>query len=84
MLCPECNSKNLKVYNSRIHETQNCKSRWRICGDCQHRFTTVEMLGKVRLKDDEAFKITLDAIYELSGSGDDVEALGAVHALPGL
>jgi transcriptional regulator NrdR family protein len=76
MKCPECDSRVLKVYNSRIHESQNCKSRWRICGECQHRFTTVELLGKVRLKDDEAFKIDLDAIYELSGSGAEPEVLG--------
>ena len=43
MKCPNCDSKNIYVYNSR--DKNNGASRWRrkICNDCNSTWTTMEL-----------------------------------------
>lgn len=90
MKCPECQSLIIRCYNVQTFpgeddaEKWNIKYRWRICGDCHHKFSTVEMLAKVKVKHGKPVKIDLDSEFQLSGSGDDAETLGAVHANPSL
>lgn len=86
MYCPKCQSKNLRCYNTQVYADSgwNVKGRWRICGNCQFRFTTVEMLGKVRIKDEKPYKIDLDAEYELAGSGQEAEGMGQICPAPDL
>lgn len=46
MKCPECNSANLKVTDSRHYDEgilENTKRRKRVCKDCQHAFTSFEI-----------------------------------------
>lgn len=87
---PECQSLNIRCYNVQIFPSEddidkwNIKYRWRICGDCLHKFSTVEMLAKVRVKNGKPVKIELDEEYQLSGSGYEPENLGPVYTEAGL
>lgn len=42
MNCPNCNSENLKIARTRV--VKNGIKRSRLCNDCGHKFTTIEML----------------------------------------
>ena len=43
MRCPNCNSLNTKVVDSRPNETETKKRRRHECYACGHRFTTYEI-----------------------------------------
>lgn len=64
MKCPECGSNLLKTYYTDVYDKINCKSRRRICAGCGHRFNTVELIGNVRVKDEDADKIEIADEYE--------------------
>jgi len=44
MICPKCNSENLRVVEKRDMETEPAIRRRRECADCTFRFTTYERL----------------------------------------
>lgn len=46
MNCPECESRNWKVKDSR-HTKKDCIYRRRVCNDCGCKFTTRELIEMV-------------------------------------
>jgi hypothetical protein len=78
MKCPDCGSKLVQVYDTKLYEELNCKRRRRICSDCQNRFTTVELLGKVREENETGVEIEIGIQpgIELQPSGQGSEAVG--------
>jgi transcriptional repressor NrdR len=49
MRCPSCQHDDTKVIDSREADDGAAIRRRRVCGDCQHRFTTYERLEEVPL-----------------------------------
>ncbi|MGG0891671.1 hypothetical protein [Cytobacillus horneckiae] len=46
MKCPECNSPNLRITDSRYYDNgllSNSKKRKRVCVECSHSFTSFEL-----------------------------------------
>lgn len=51
MRCPKCNREDTKVKDTRNLATGIRRRRRRECPDCGHRFTTTEIIGKIRSED---------------------------------
>ncbi|MFV0260464.1 MAG: transcriptional regulator NrdR [Acidimicrobiales bacterium] len=49
MRCPACGHEETKVVDSRVVEHGDAVRRRRLCGSCEHRFTTFERSEMVRL-----------------------------------
>jgi transcriptional regulator NrdR family protein len=43
MSCPECNSRDNHIRETREHPTYNWVRRYRCCRDCLHGWATMEM-----------------------------------------
>ena len=52
MKCPNCGSMNSHVIDSRFSKSTNAQRRRRICYDCQHRFTSYEIIDLKQFKQD--------------------------------
>ncbi|WP_420897787.1 hypothetical protein [Brevibacillus marinus] len=51
MLCPNCESPNVRITNTRTNLEHHYKQRRRECKDCGARWTTIERIaGKVQLR----------------------------------
>lgn len=66
MICPKCKSDITRVYDTRKYDGDGEElkagvlQRRRICVDCNFRFSTVELLGTVRVRNGEAIGVEID------------------------
>jgi len=63
MNCPECGGDITHVYDTRKHD-DSIVARRRICRDCKKRFSTIELIGKVRVKSDKKITAEISSFYE--------------------
>ena len=52
MKCPNCGSMNTHVIDSRFSKSTNATRRRRLCHDCNHRFTSYEVIDLKKFKQD--------------------------------